>query len=74
MYTRVTEAAASYKLSLLSFLGLDNRQTAALCTLEAEPWEIPFCLDVTQNKPAFAAKLPAEQLAEAAADHPEESR
>jgi len=25
-----------------------------------------------QNKPAFAAKLPAEQLAEAAADHPEE--
>ena len=30
----VTEAAASYKLSLLSFLGLSDRQIAALCTLD----------------------------------------
>ena len=34
MRTRVSEAAASYKLSLLSFLGLDDRQIAALCTLD----------------------------------------
>jgi len=36
MRPRVSEAAASYKLTLLRFLGFNDRQIAALCVLNKQ--------------------------------------